>query len=254
MLMHNKFQENPTGKSRCQVLASRTSNMSCSFDQSARSIEIAAWLHSQPHLSRAWKVQQDHHRTISRWGPSYWFNAVQKRITDNPWRDRFVFRNMKNIFVFSIISQQLNSAVNCNLDGKHNPVYSVQSLAWLPKARPWMGPGHQYSLLHCVETVCSENDFLYYSDVMMSMMAFQITSLTIIYSIVDSYADQRKTSKLRVTGFVRGIHRWPVNSPHKWPVTRKIFAFDAVIMSFQKFFEINIYDYCPAYGASDMGL
>ena len=30
--------------------------------------------------------------------------------------------------------------------------------------------------------------------------------------------------------FVRGIHRSPVNSPHKWPVTRKMFPFDDVIM------------------------
>ena len=29
---------------------------------------------------------------------------------------------------------------------------------------------------------------------------------------------------------MRGIHRWPVNSPHKWPVTRKMFPFDDVIM------------------------
>ena len=40
----------------------------------------------------------------------------------------------------------------------------------------------------------------------------------------------KKTSKLRVTGFVRGIHRGPVNSQHKWPVTRKMFPFDDVIM------------------------
>ena len=40
----------------------------------------------------------------------------------------------------------------------------------------------------------------------------------------------KKTSKLRVTGFVWGIHRGPVNSPHKWPVTRKMFPFDDVIM------------------------
>ena len=39
----------------------------------------------------------------------------------------------------------------------------------------------------------------------------------------------KKTSKLRVTG-LRGIHRGPVNSPHKWPVTRKMFPFDDVIM------------------------
>ena len=30
--------------------------------------------------------------------------------------------------------------------------------------------------------------------------------------------------------FVRGIHRGPVNAPHKWPVTRKMFPFDDVIM------------------------
>ena len=30
--------------------------------------------------------------------------------------------------------------------------------------------------------------------------------------------------------FVRGIHRWPVNSPQKWPVTQKRFPFDDVIM------------------------
>ena len=29
---------------------------------------------------------------------------------------------------------------------------------------------------------------------------------------------------------MRGISRWPVNSPHKGPVTRKMFPFDDVIM------------------------
>ena len=45
-----------------------------------------------------------------------------------------------------------------------------------------------------------------------------------------------KTSKLRVTGLVRGIHRWPVNSPHTWPETRKMFPFDDVIMRFAFYF------------------
>ena len=41
----------------------------------------------------------------------------------------------------------------------------------------------------------------------------------------------KKTSKLRGTlAFVRGIHRWPVNSPHKGQVARKLFPFDDVIM------------------------
>ena len=41
----------------------------------------------------------------------------------------------------------------------------------------------------------------------------------------------KKTSKLRVTGLCEGIHRGPVNSPHKWPVAQKMFPFDDVIMS-----------------------
>ena len=40
-----------------------------------------------------------------------------------------------------------------------------------------------------------------------------------------------KPSKLASLAFVRGIYRWPVNSPHKGPATRKMFPFDDVIMS-----------------------
>ena len=35
----------------------------------------------------------------------------------------------------------------------------------------------------------------------------------------------------RALVFVRWMQPWPVNSPHKWPVTRKMFPFDDVIMS-----------------------
>ena len=57
----------------------------------------------------------------------------------------------------------------------------------------------------------------------MGAIASQITSLTIAYSIVYSDADQRKHQSSASLAFVRGIHRGPVNSPHKWPVTRKCF-------------------------------
>ena len=40
----------------------------------------------------------------------------------------------------------------------------------------------------------------------------------------------RKHQNSASLAFVRGIHREPVNSPHKWPVTRKTFPFDDVIM------------------------
>ena len=64
----------------------------------------------------------------------------------------------------------------------------------------------------------------------MTTMASQITSLTVVYSFVYSDADQRKHQSSSSLAFVPGIHRGPVNSPHKWPVTRKMFPFDDVIM------------------------
>ena len=64
----------------------------------------------------------------------------------------------------------------------------------------------------------------------MGAMASQITSLNIVHSTAYSGGDQRKHQSSASLAFVRGIHRWPVNSPHKWPVTRKIFLFDDVIM------------------------
>ena len=70
----------------------------------------------------------------------------------------------------------------------------------------------------------------HYGDVIMSVIASQITSLAIVYSTVYSGADQRKHQSSASLAFVRGIHRGPVNSPHKWPVTRKMFLFDDVIM------------------------
>ena len=54
--------------------------------------------------------------------------------------------------------------------------------------------------------------------------------LLIVYMIVYSDADQRKHENSESLAFMRGIHRGPVNSPHKLPVTRKMLPFDEVIM------------------------
>ena len=64
-----------------------------------------------------------------------------------------------------------------------------------------------------------------YSDVIMGAMASQTISITIVYFTVYSGADQRKHQSSASLASVRGIHRWPVNSPHKWPATRKCFHF-----------------------------
>ena len=64
----------------------------------------------------------------------------------------------------------------------------------------------------------------------MGAIASQITSLESVYSAVLLGADQRKYQSPASLAFVRGIHRRPVNSPHKGPVTRKMFTLDDVIM------------------------
>ena len=53
----------------------------------------------------------------------------------------------------------------------------------------------------------------HYSDVIMSVMASQITGVLIVYSTVCSGADQRKHQSSASLVCVRGIHQWPVNSP-----------------------------------------
>ena len=75
-----------------------------------------------------------------------------------------------------------------------------------------------------------DGDGDHYDDVIMGVMVSQITSLPIVYSTVYSGADQIKHQSSVSLAFVWGIHRGPVNSPHKWPATRKMFLYDDVIM------------------------
>ena len=64
----------------------------------------------------------------------------------------------------------------------------------------------------------------------MSAMASQITGIAVVYLTVRSGADRRKQQSSSSLAFVRGTHRWPVNSPHNGPVMRKMFPFDDVII------------------------
>ena len=78
----------------------------------------------------------------------------------------------------------------------------------------------------CVQRVC----IFHYDDVIMDAIASLITNLTIVYSTVNSDADRRKHQSSASLAFVWGFHRGTVDSPHKWPVTLKMFPFDDVIM------------------------
>ena len=112
------------------------------------------------------------------------------------------------------------SSLSRQVISSHGIVYVGQMDPYLPQGR--------------IQTTCTIlvlwMDECHYSDIIMSVMASQITSLTIVYSTVRSGTDQRKHQSSTSLAFVQGIHWWQVNSLHKGPVTRKMFPFDDVIM------------------------
>ena len=86
----------------------------------------------------------------------------------------------------------------------------------------------------------------HYCDVIMGVKASQITSLAVVCSTVYTDADQRKHQSSALLAFVRRIHRGPVNSPHKWPVTRKMLPFDDVIISQGQELRTSSSKLCPS--------
>ena len=111
---------------------------------------------------------------------------------------------------------------------------------WIAMEKPLVKRGPVYKAYHFlrqfyggVKSVILMQDFpnyLHYSDVIMSAIAFQITGVPIVCSTVCSGADQGKYQSSASLAFVRGIHLSPVDSPHKRPVTQKIVPFDDAIM------------------------
>ena len=109
-----------------------------------------------------------------------------------------------------------------------------------PMSINWGGNGDEYrnfsKQLNCYPIPCKHEFFKVHtsksSDVIMSAMVSQNTGIFVVHSTVYSGANQRKRQSSASLAFVTRIHRWPVNSPHKGPVTRKMFPFDDVIMQF----------------------
>ena len=73
----------------------------------------------------------------------------------------------------------------------------------------------------------------------MSAMDIQITGASIVCSAVCSGEYQRKHQSSTSLPFVGWIHQWPVHSPHKGPVTRKMFPFNDVIMKCTNISAVN---------------
>ena len=129
-------------------------------------------------------------------------------------------------------------------------LYICIYLLFIEVCTEWFTFSRHSMLLHILPQCGTQ--YLHYGDVTMSSMMFQITSLRIVYSTVYSSEDQRKHQSSASLAFVWGIHRGPVNSPHKWPVTRKMFPFDDVIMRSLYFLRIS-YKW-PYLWVPDLGL
>ena len=89
----------------------------------------------------------------------------------------------------------------------------------------------RHGLLADVNVWCR---MFHYGDVIMSTMVSQITNVFIVYSAICVGADRRKHQSSMSLVLMRGIHRWPMNSLHRGPVTWKMFSFDDVIMLMMK--------------------
>ena len=85
-----------------------------------------------------------------------------------------------------------------------DPVWFIKQLTQL-----WPLFDAQHNTSH-VYNVISKGDYgslSHYDDVIMTTMAAQITSLTVVYSTVNSDANQRKHQSSASLAFVWGIHR-----------------------------------------------
>ena len=79
----------------------------------------------------------------------------------------------------------------------------------------------------------------------MSLIAYQITGVAIVCTSVCLGADQRKHQSSPPLALLRWIHRWPVDSPYKGPVARKMFPFDEVIVD-----NMCVCEHTPLFGLS----
>ena len=169
---------------------------------------------------------------------------------------QLIFPSFHCLFVMFVSSDRLHISVywNCQSNRRKaklggqalrcNPWFSNRHTHWLSDrtVSSFSRPFPSCDDILCISVVHNNGSsrrrhvyYIHYTDVIMGAIASQkkiasqITRLTIVYSTVYSDSDQRKHHSSASLAFVWGIHRGPVNSPHQWQVTRKMFPFDDVI-------------------------
>ena len=96
--------------------------------------------------------------------------------------------------------------------------------------KPWGTPVRPLEKCYRTQHLRCRKPHHHYSDVAMKATPSEIIGVPSVYSTGRSGADQRIHQSFASLTFVRGIHRWPINTPNKGPVTRKMFPFHDVIM------------------------
>ena len=97
----------------------------------------------------------------------------------------------------------------------------LNKVVWCRFQTPWRSCITVMLLLLVIDYRCQIWSFLI-TNVITSAMVTQITGISIVCSTVCSGVGQRKVQSSASLIFVRGIHWWPVDSPHKEPVTWKL--------------------------------
>ena len=144
------------------------------------------------------------------------------------WLFSWCFKIIKTLVTWWISCSHLTGVVQLICDGTCQIWICFKEFKWYFCQIDLIKSNH---VLHKRLWLYHQNvDRVHYTDVIMGMLASQITSLTIVCLTVYLDVDLRKYQSSASLAFVWGIHRRPVNSPHKWPVARKMFPFDDVIM------------------------
>ena len=169
-------------------------------------------------------------------------DLVHNRRQAIAWANVHQYVCYKYVWLYGWLPQNSASIMSRKDTSLHSPVrpkygmFLVRSVGWAPLQHLINGRCVQSLAIEWLavmpeSVICGRLLLMHYDDVIMDTIASQITILAIVYSIVYSSADHRKHQSSASLAFVWEIHRGPVNSPHKWPVTRKMFPFDDVIMA-----------------------
>ena len=159
-------------------------------------------------------------RPVTRSFDVYFYLRPNKRLSKQSWGWWFATQSRP-------LWRHRNVLRGINPHHKQSLMWNWMSLLW----RHHVFACFRRSITRTIAYRFIVNQILHCCDAIMGAMTSQIISLTIVYSTFHSGADQRKYQSSASLAFVREIHQWPVNSPYKWPVTRRMFPCDDVIMT-----------------------